>query len=189
MTRLLVCLALVACKADEAAPPSPPAEPTGPEVLLQLDERAPVRVAISAPIELTELVPTVPAWLYVEARSSDGRFLELQEPAKTYPDAKVRLDVRNDAVLLGVYPEPPRDVSPALAALAAQPVLTLTGVTAVHVWTHPPPRSEVAGISLEIDGRPPQQITAELLADVPEHHEGRMRGWWLRLASTRATAS
>lgn len=175
-----MCLALAACRADEPAPPSVAAEPTGPEVVLQLDERAPVRVAITHPIELAELVPTVPAWLYVEATSRDGRYLELQEPATTYPDAKVRLDVRDELVVLGVYPDPPRDVSPALAALASQPVLTLTGVTDVHVWTHPPPRPSVGGISLEIDGRPAQQITPELLADVAEYHEGRMRGWWLR---------
>lgn len=179
--RLLLALLVVAaaCRQEAAAPPPL----TGPFVVLKLDGRALAAVPITHPIPLAQLVPAVPPWLLVEAAAPDGRYLELSEPATTYPGAEIRLDLQQGRITIGVFNPPVTGVSPELAALAAQPIATLSGVVEIDVLTRPRERQGGAGGGLEVvvGGTPGHVFAPGELASLDEARpRPRIRGWALR---------
>jgi hypothetical protein len=193
--RLVVIAFLVAaCRggsskqtAGSGAPGSAAVLPEGPYATLAVDGAKPAVVTVSAPTSLATLVPATPAWFLVEAQATDGRFLELQTPATTYPGAEVRLYVRDGRLAIGVYRPPVTEVPPAVAELAAQPVVELTNVVEINVWTKPPPKPPSEVLTIEVPGRPPRELDREELAKLTEVHERRARGWLLRDLITYAS--
>jgi hypothetical protein len=162
-------------------------------VELKVDGGAARVIEIEGPTSLATLVPPTPPWLYVEATADDGRYLELSEPAKTYPGADVRLDLRADRVTVGVFRPPVTGVPADVAAIAAQPVVELTNVVTLEVFTRPLPAAVHQTLAVEIAGRPPHELELEELSAIPEQNDKRMRGWLVRdvlgLASRNARAA
>jgi hypothetical protein len=149
---LVLLLVVAACAACNADPPAPPL--TGPFVVLKLDGRTLAAVPISHAIPLTELVPTVPAWFLVEASAPDGRYLEVAEPAKTYPGAEIRLDRAHGHITIGVFNPAVKGAAPGVVALSAQPIITLSEVSEIDVLTRPRPAPPpVVGLQVVVEGQ------------------------------------
>jgi hypothetical protein len=182
MRSLLVLLfVLAACKGThkDKAPTPPPV--TGPSVIVKVDGRTLTTVAITKRTPLATLVPTTPPWLFVEASAPDGRYLELDTPATTYPGAELRLDLQNGHISLGVYNPPLTDAPPGVIALAAQPIAILPDVTEIDVLTHPRPAPAATGIEVVNGGQPARVVTSgDLESLVEPRPRPRIRGWALR---------
>jgi hypothetical protein len=122
----------------------------------------------------------VPAWVLVQAISDDGRYIDLEQPMTTYPGAEIRLYVRNDRVAVGLFRPPVTGVAPDVAAMAAQPVVELTEVTELDVWTHAPPLPPSSTLAIVVQGRPARDVDPAELDGIVEQHDRRMRGWLVR---------
>ncbi len=153
----------------------------GPHVELKIDGGAARTLTVTGTTPLATLVPPTPPWLLVEAAAADGRYLELQSPATTYPGAEIRLYLRDERPVIGVFRAAVTGVPAAVAEQAAQPVVELTAVTSIDVWTHPPPSPAAeATLAIEIAGKPRRDVPVSDLAQIAEQHDRRMRGWLLR---------
>lgn len=160
----------------------------GPTIQLTIDG-VPLRdVAITGPVSLSSLVPTLPpiSWLEVTASSSDKRFIELVRPAITYPRSEIRLSIERGKPAIGLYREVAPDLPAPVARIAAQPIAPLGNVVSVDIVT----RAYAAnGFAIEVAGNARQLDPASLsssdkrgwpIADVlaavaPDVHAKRLR--------------
>jgi hypothetical protein len=146
LPRLLFAIAsLAACRNNSAE------IPRGRSIELSLDGAART-VAIDRPIALASLVDAAAAsWIEVRADSRDDRWLELEAPSTTYPDAEIRLYVERDRAAIGVFPPVTADMRPEVAALAKQPLAVLDNVVRVEVLTRRD--FKLSPLTVEIAGR------------------------------------
>jgi hypothetical protein len=180
-TLLVLLVVLAACKGKHDNKNKAPPPPQGPSVVVKLDGRTLATVPITQRTPLATLVPTTTPWLFVEATAPDGRYLELDQPATTYPGAELRLDLENGHISLGLYNPPLTDAPPGVVALAAQPIVILADVTEIDVLTRPRATPEATGIEVVNGDQPARVLTSTDLEPLTEARpRPRIRGWALR---------
>lgn len=140
-------MALAACS---HAPSEPPA---GPTLEILLDGELLTTATITEPIALARLVPYLPppTWLVVSSKAPDGRYVELESPAISYPRAEVRIYLERGKPALGVFNPVEPNLPAAVARIAAQPLASLHPISRLEILTKIP---DLLDLDIEVDGRP-----------------------------------
>lgn len=127
-----VAVAASACKREKATQPRP-----GAVKLIVDGKEAGTFDPPATPRPLAELLPRGMApyaeWKRFEADGSSGRFLELAEPAKSYPDAEIRVYAINGKAAIGLFRPVKEGLPDAIAKIARQPAVSLIDVHEVRV--------------------------------------------------------
>lgn len=179
-----LAVAVPACKREKA-----PAKPGAVKLIVDGKEAASFDPP-ATPQPLAQLLPkgTAPygGWKRLEADGSGGRFLDLFEPAKSYPDAEVRVYADRGKAAIGLFRPVKEGLPDAIAKIARQPAVSLVDVHEVRVrvtdWEDRSEDevelSELADLSVVVGGKThavPAETLAEIdLADGPTQ---QARGW------------